>query len=76
MQPKSAQIGYGYGYHWQEQTGTNVLCAYSDPGADDLCPAYAKNQEESFIQYVFNGKPHIADVDENTLWNRERFTGC
>ena len=44
--------------------GTNDLCPYSDPGADDLCPAYAKNEQESFIQYNLNGAPKIADFDE------------
>ena len=44
--------------------GTNVLCDWSDPGAQDLYPAYAKNPKEILIQYLLNGKPYVADVDE------------
>lgn len=44
--------------------GTNVLCAYSGPGADDLCPAFAKDRKDSLIQYLLNGEPHVSDVDE------------
>jgi len=44
--------------------GTNVLCAWSDPGAQDVCPAYAKNQKESLVQYLLNGEPHVSDIDE------------
>jgi len=44
--------------------GTNDLCSFPDPGADDLCPAYAENEQESFIQYQLNGAPYVADVDE------------
>jgi len=44
--------------------GTNDLCPFTDPGADDLCPAYAENEQDSFIQYQLNGAPYVADVDE------------
>ena len=44
--------------------GTNQLCWGSDPGTDDLCPAYARNGKESLIQFLLNGKPHVADIDE------------
>ncbi len=44
--------------------GSDALCPYSDPGARDLCPAYAKHEKESYIQYRLNGKPHVPDVDE------------
>ena len=44
--------------------GTNDLCSFPDPGADDSCPAYAENEQESFIQYQLNGAPYVADVDE------------
>jgi hypothetical protein len=44
--------------------GTNVLCGHSGQGADDSCPAFAKNPKESLIQYELNGKPHLEDVDE------------
>ena len=42
----------------------NVLCKFSGQGADDCCPAYAKTRKESLIQYVLNGAPNEADVDE------------
>lgn len=44
--------------------GTNTLCKYSGQGAEDCCPAYAENKKESLIQYVLNGAPKVADVDE------------
>jgi pimeloyl-ACP methyl ester carboxylesterase len=48
--------------------GTNVLCptAAKRPGqgADDLCPAFAENEQQSYIQSVLNGSPYIADIDE------------
>ncbi|MRR37485.1 hypothetical protein EG829_23085, partial [bacterium] len=44
--------------------GTNALCPFFDPGADDLCPSYAKNEKQSHIQFHLNGKPHVPDVDE------------
>jgi pimeloyl-ACP methyl ester carboxylesterase len=44
--------------------GTNVLCGFSGQGAEDLCPAYARSIEESYIQYQLNGAPDLADVDE------------
>ena len=44
--------------------GTDVLCAWSDHGADDCCPAYAKTRKESIIQYALNGAPYGPDVDE------------
>jgi pimeloyl-ACP methyl ester carboxylesterase len=44
--------------------GSNVLCGWKGVGADDLCPAFAENPKESLIQYLLNGKPHVADIDE------------
>ena len=44
--------------------GTNDLCGWGTEGADDLCPAYALNEQESYIQYQLNGVPFVADVDE------------
>jgi pimeloyl-ACP methyl ester carboxylesterase len=46
--------------------GTNDVCPlrFISPGADDLCPAYAKNEQESFVQYSLNGAPKVPDVDE------------
>jgi pimeloyl-ACP methyl ester carboxylesterase len=44
--------------------GTNTLCKYSGQGAEDCCPAFAKDPEESFIQYELNGEPFSADKDE------------
>jgi len=44
--------------------GTNFACGIEDPGADDMCPAYAVNEQESLIQYGLNGAPFLADVDE------------
>ena len=44
--------------------GTNALCEYSGKGANEMCPANAKSKDESFIQYLLNGAPYIADVDE------------
>jgi len=46
--------------------GTNAVCPPKSvsPGADDLCPAYAKSAQESFVQYILNGKPYTADIDE------------
>ena len=44
--------------------GTDPLCGASGQGADDMCPAFAKNKEESLIQYELNGEPHVADIDE------------
>lgn len=44
--------------------GSNVLCAWKDPGARDLCPAFAKTGAESFIQFTLNGEGRTPDVDE------------
>ena len=44
--------------------GTNDLCGFQGGGVDDSCPAYAENEQESFIQYQLNGAPYVADVDE------------
>jgi pimeloyl-ACP methyl ester carboxylesterase len=44
--------------------GTDALCEYSGKGADEMCPAYARRKGESLIQYLLNGAPNIADVDE------------
>jgi pimeloyl-ACP methyl ester carboxylesterase len=43
--------------------GTDALCGASGRGGAEMCPAYAKSREESFIQYELNGAP-VADVDE------------
>ena len=48
--------------------GSNFMCRFAqagDPGADDMCPAYAKNQQESRVQFELNGSPHQADIDES-----------
>jgi hypothetical protein len=47
--------------------GSNVLCGWSEPGAQDLCPAYAKNPKESFVQYLLNGEPYLGDIDETPM---------
>jgi len=44
--------------------GTNDLCGFPEGGADDLCPAYATSELDSFIQFTLNGAPFVADVDE------------
>ena len=44
--------------------GSDVGCSFHDPGGDDICPAYAKNERESDVQFQLNGKPHVPDVDE------------
>lgn len=44
--------------------GTDALCGWESPGADDLCPAFAENPKESLIQYELNGAPREGDVDE------------
>lgn len=47
--------------------GTDDLCPWigrDNGGADDCCPAFAKNEQESTIQYQLNGAPHVADIDE------------
>lgn len=44
--------------------GSNVACAFSDPGSADACPAFAESKEKSLIQYELNRTPHKADVDE------------
>ncbi len=44
--------------------GSNVLCGYAGQGADDLCPAFAKNGKESLVQYQLNGRPYAPDIDE------------
>lgn len=44
--------------------GSDPCCESSGQGADDMCPAFAKTSEESLIQYVLNGAPHVADIDE------------
>lgn len=43
--------------------GTDVLCRASGEGGAEMCPAYAKSEEESFVQYELNGGPDV-DVDE------------
>ena len=44
--------------------GTAVACDLDDPGARDLCPAYAETSEASAIQFALNGAPFVPDVDE------------
>jgi pimeloyl-ACP methyl ester carboxylesterase len=44
--------------------GTDALCKFSDPGADDLCPAYAGNAEESEVQFILNGPGADSTTDE------------
>ena len=44
--------------------GTDALCTYFDAGAIDLCPAYARDEQESYVQFHLNGKPRVADIDE------------
>lgn len=44
--------------------GTNVLCLFFDEGAADMCPAYARNERQSRIQFILNGDPQKRDVDE------------
>ena len=52
-------LSFGGAHH-----GTDVLCGYSDQGANDCCPAYAKTPKESIVQHTLNGSPSKADVDE------------
>jgi len=35
--------------------GTDVLCRWSDPGAEDSCPAFASEKAKSPIQFALNG---------------------
>ncbi len=44
--------------------GTNVLCLFFDEGAADMCPAYARSEKQSRIQFLLNGDPQKRDVDE------------
>lgn len=47
--------------------GSDALCPYvgkDSGGADDLCPAFAETEEESPIQFILNGLPHLPDIDE------------
>lgn len=37
--------------------GSNALCRHTDPGADDLCPAFATTDADSAIQLALNGSP-------------------
>jgi pimeloyl-ACP methyl ester carboxylesterase len=37
--------------------GSNALCRHTDPGADDLCPAFASTDADSAIQLALNGSP-------------------
>jgi len=56
--------------------GTDALCGASGQGADDMCPAFAKSREDSLIQYVLNGAPHIADIDETPYGVGKDFPGA
>jgi hypothetical protein len=44
--------------------GTDKACFSNNPGSKDMCPAFAKSPDESLVQFVLNGLPHVADVDE------------
>jgi len=47
--------------------GSNALCAYvgrDNGGAEDLCPAFARSEEESPVQFILNGLPRKPDIDE------------
>jgi pimeloyl-ACP methyl ester carboxylesterase len=47
--------------------GTDFACSGlpdTDPSRDDMCPAYAESESESFFQFNLNGAPFVADVDE------------
>jgi pimeloyl-ACP methyl ester carboxylesterase len=44
--------------------GSDVGCSFHDPGGDDVCPAYAGSERESYVQFHLNGKPRVPDVDE------------
>jgi pimeloyl-ACP methyl ester carboxylesterase len=46
--------------------GTDFACSFppSDPSRDDMCPAYATSEQESFVQFTLNGAPFVGDVDE------------
>lgn len=44
--------------------GTNALCNHSDPGAAEMCPAYARSAADSRVQAMLNGVPGAA-VDES-----------
>ena len=35
--------------------GTNALCSHTDPGGREMCPAFAQNVTESFVQVELNG---------------------
>lgn len=55
--------------------GTDILCRWSDPGARDLCPAYAKSPQQSLVQFLLNGQPKFADTDETPYGIGEDFPG-
>ena len=44
--------------------GSNAGCAWKTPGPRETCPAFAKNEKLSYLQFTLNGKPFIPDVDE------------
>jgi pimeloyl-ACP methyl ester carboxylesterase len=47
--------------------GSNAACRFLGKwgqGGEDLCPAFATNEGESRVQFVLNGAPRLADVDE------------
>ncbi len=46
--------------------GTNVLCAYDDDGAVEMCPAFAVDRGRNAVQFMLNGTGD-APVDE-TPW--------
>jgi pimeloyl-ACP methyl ester carboxylesterase len=46
--------------------GTDRLCAFSDEGAADLCPAYATDPSSNSVQLSLNGLPD--DPSDETPW--------
>lgn len=43
--------------------GTNALCGYSGAGDRELCPAFARSESQSRVQFILNGAPG-STVDE------------
>ncbi|MCW6035953.1 hypothetical protein K4A83_06660 [Spirulina subsalsa FACHB-351] len=37
--------------------GTNALCPYPGPANQEMCPAFATSQSDSFVQIALNGTP-------------------
>jgi pimeloyl-ACP methyl ester carboxylesterase len=44
--------------------GSNALCSLKDPGAEDLCPAFAASASDSAVQAALNGRSVADGVDE------------